>query len=162
MPFERLYRADVRERAPGATAVALRLQNTTAGGLGVALPQGTTTTYARDAGGAQRLVGQARLPRDGPVGLPVEIGLGTAADVRARWRTVDGIPDANGGPETVEVELSNARPDAVTVEVRDLAQARVITAETAASFERDARFVWRVEVPANGRATLRYTIARQS
>ncbi len=162
VPFERLYRADVRERAPGATAVALRLQNTTAGGLGVALPQGTTSTYARDAEGTQRLVGQARLPRDGPVGLPVEIGLGTATDVQAWWRTVDGVPDENGGPETVEVELSNARPDAVTVEVRDVAQARVITAETAPSFERDARFVWRVEVPANGRATLRYTIARQS
>lgn len=160
VPFDRVYRLTVDENT-GHADVVLVLRNTEAGGLGVALPEGSVTAMGQASDGRATLIGQARLPRDGPVGLPVEIGLGRSSQVQGAMRVVSQDADAPEGSRTIEVAVSNARPVAVIVEVRDRADGRQIVEQSSESSVRDARFVWRVEVPANARTTVRYVIAAQ-
>ena len=109
---------------------------------------------APDGQGGLLLAGQHRLPRDGPVGLPVEAVLGGATDVVASTRLVQ----QSGGQSTYEVTLANHRRAPVVVEVRDPSDGRRVTEASQAQTVKDAHFVWRVELAPGQVETLRYTI----
>jgi hypothetical protein len=132
-------------------------------GLGDALPAGTVRVYMRDARRNAQFIGESNIGHT-PMGSELGLKTGEAFDVKVqpvvekrervndtRWRT------------TMRYTLTNARPEAVTV---DLVQSGLdfyredsrIVSETLKSERRSANeALWRVPVPANGTTTVNVT-----
>jgi hypothetical protein len=129
-------------------------------GLGDALPAGTVRVYQKDARGNAQFVGENRIGHT-PMGSDIALTTGQAFDVKVqpvvekrerlgsgRWRT------------TMRYTLTNARPQAVTV---DLIQSGLwgdvrVESESAKSARRGAdETAWRVTVPGNGEAVVTAT-----
>jgi hypothetical protein len=129
-------------------------------GLGDALPAGTVRVYMRDARRNAQFIGESNIGHT-PMGSELGLKTGEAFDVKVqpvvekrervndtRWRT------------TMRYTLTNARPEAVTV---DLLQSGLdfyrndtrIVSESMQSERRSSNeALWRVPVPANGTATV--------
>jgi hypothetical protein len=123
-------------------------RNSASEGLGLPLPAGKVALFGR-RGGRRILIGEGRID-DHTIGEKVEIPVATSTGVRARqtpYRAGDG-----GGYQLI---LSNdlAHPQSVEIELPLTATAR----SGGALAKRDGWQVWRVTVPANGTAELRYT-----
>jgi hypothetical protein len=135
----------------GATARLLVTRNRSQDGLGLPLPAGRLMLFA-SRGGAPFLLGQAMV-EDRAVGEDVEIAFGEAPGVRAvqtplfEGKVVSGYE--------IVVTNDNGRPVAFEAEIA--AQESRITSATALS-SRNGLSLWAVTVPANGTATLRYSI----
>jgi hypothetical protein len=142
---------------PVSAASVLRFSTSRNQGLGDALPAGTVRFYQRDLRGNPQFVGERQIGHT-PMGSELGLAIGDAFDVKvqpivekrerldaSRWRT------------TMRYDLSNARPQPVTVtliqsglygDVRIVSQSLTGTRRTADDM------VWQVSVPANGRATV--------
>jgi len=150
------------DEAQSANSV-VRFSTSASGGLGDALPAGTIRFYQRDASGSPQFTGENQLDHT-PMGSQLSLSTGKAFDVKVqpvveqrqklsdtRWRT------------TMRYELTNARPDAVTIDLvqqgLDFAWADTrVAAESLKSERRNAdAVVWHVPVPANGRTTVTAT-----
>jgi hypothetical protein len=167
VPYERLYGATLgagrEEDEPLAAQILLRLKNTREKGLGLPLPQGSVAVF-EPAGGTMMLAGEAPM-RDRAIGETVEFEVGESPDVRIAQRRIgepkdkDRDDDEHPRPRRYEVEVTNARAVPVTLEVK-------FAVYRNAKFEKpsvklgvkDGRRMWLAQVPANGRATLRYTL----
>jgi hypothetical protein len=155
----RLGWMQTREEPESADTV-LQFSSSRDQGLGDALPAGTVRVYQKDARGKAQFVGENQIGHT-PMGSDISITTGQAFDVKvkpvvekrekigeSRWRT------------TMRYELSNARPQAVSV---DLLQGGLwgdnkVKEESLASSRRSAdEVVWRVPVPANGKAVVTAT-----
>jgi hypothetical protein len=132
-------------------------------GLGDALPAGTVRVYMRDARGNGQFIGESNIGHT-PMGSDLGLKTGEAFDVKvqpvmekrervgdARWRT------------TMRYTLTNARPEAVTV---DLVQSgldsymddtRIVSESMKSERRSSSEALWRVPVPANGSATVTAT-----
>ena len=145
---------------PRSANSVLRFSSSREQGLGDALPAGTVRVYQRDARGNPQFVGESRIGHT-PMGSELGLVTGEAFDVKvqpvverrerinsSRWRT------------TMRYTLTNARPQTVTV---DLLQSGLwgdtrIVEESQRSERRSAdEALWRVQVPANGEATVTAT-----
>jgi hypothetical protein len=143
-----------------SVATVLQFSSSRNAGLGDALPAGTVRVYQKDRRGNAQFVGENSIGHT-PMGSDIAITTGQAFDVKVqpvlerrerlssdRWRT------------TMRYTLSNARPQAVTV---DLIQSGLygdtrIAEESQRSTRRSAdEALWRVTVPANGEATVTAT-----
>jgi hypothetical protein len=139
----------------------IRFSTGRGGGLGDALPAGTVRVYQRDARGNPQFVGEHQIGHT-PMGSSLSLATGDAFDIKVkpivaertrvntspRWRT------------RMVYEVSNASPVPVTVEVVQdgLWGDTRITDETLKSERLSAdAAVWRVPVPANGRASVSAT-----
>jgi len=176
------------EEQPQSVDTVLRFSSSSQGGLGDALPAGTVRVYMRDAKGQPQFIGENAIDHT-PMGSALAIKTGEAFDVKvkpvvenreairsdeweksARYRiTVKGQPVREVVQETAKVfwrttmryELTNARPEPVTVEVAQAGLDGWWYADTRVPYESvkgeqrsaDER-VWKVTVPANGEATL--------
>ena len=172
VPFTRIYMFKVDENSisdkndfePKRATTLLRLQNKESDGLGRPLPRGIVSVMEAGAGGAM-LAGQDRLD-DTPVGLPIELELGTAMDV---WiepriteeRTIEG-DDHDEERISVEVRLGNDKPVPITLEYRQPAYGegfRIVRESRSHSLkEGDVRWTFRLRP--GGRAVLRYSMQR--
>lgn len=148
------------EEARSAQSV-LRFANSSAGGLGDALPAGTVRVYMRDAKGQAQFTGENRIDHT-PQGSGIALPTGDAFDVKVqpimvsrqrlgdqRWRT------------QMRYRLTNARSKPVTVELVQnglgWSDSR-IAEENRKSVRQDAdTAVWQVPVPANGEAVVTAT-----
>lgn len=148
---------------PRSADTVLRFASSRDGGLGDALPAGIVRVYMRDARGNPQFIGENAIPHT-PMGSRLGIKTGEAFDVKVktvvekrerlsddRWRT------------TMSYTLTNARPDAVTVELSQTTldnwwrDGRIV-AESMASERVDAdEVLWKVPVPANGEARVTAT-----
>jgi hypothetical protein len=152
---------------PRNADTVLKFSNSRAGGLGDQLPAGIVRVYIKDARGQPQFIGEHAIPHT-PMGSELAIRTGSAFDVMVksvaekrerleddkkvtRWRT------------TMRYTLTNARPEAVTV---DLSQAnlewswtdtRVVSESLKSERESSDSLVWRVPVPANGQAEVTAT-----
>jgi hypothetical protein len=145
---------------PQSANSVLRFSTSRDQGLGDALPAGTVRVYQRDARGNPQFVGESAIGHT-PMGSELGLTTGEAFDVKVkptverrerinadRWRT------------TMRYVLTNARPNAVTV---DLMQSGLwgdtrITQESQPSERTSADDAhWRVQVPANGEVTVTAT-----
>jgi hypothetical protein len=155
----RLGWMQTREEPESADTV-LQFSSSRDQGLGDALPAGTVRVYQKDMRGKAQFVGENQIGHT-PMGSEIAISTGQAFDVKVkpvvekrekvgdyRWRT------------TMRYELSNARPAPVMI---DLIQGGLwgdnkVKEESLASTRRSAdEVVWRVPVPANGKATVTAT-----
>ncbi len=129
-------------------------------GLGDALPAGTVRVYMRDARGNAQFVGESMIGHT-PMGSDLGLKTGEAFDVKVqpvvekrerlgsdRWRT------------SMRYTLTNARPEAVTVELAQSGldsywdDTRIISESQKSERRSSDEALWRVQVPANGTATV--------
>jgi hypothetical protein len=129
-------------------------------GLGDALPAGTVRVYQKDARGNAQFVGENQIGHT-PMGSDIAITTGQAFDVKVQpvVEKREKVSDSRYRT-TMRYTLTNARPQAVTV---DLIQSGLwgdvrIGAESSKSTRRSAdEALWRVTVPANGEAVVTAT-----
>jgi hypothetical protein len=145
---------------PESADTVLRFSSARQQGLGDALPAGTVRVYQRDARGNPQFVGESPIGHT-PMGSDIGLATGQAFDVKvhpvverrerlsdSRWRT------------TMRYTLTNARPDAVTVDlIQDGLWGDTRIAEQSQESERRSadQAVWHVAVPANGEASVTAT-----
>jgi hypothetical protein len=118
------------------------------------------------AGGTMMLAGEVAM-RDRAVGEAVELEVGESPDVRILQRRIrkdkgkddDEDDDDHPRPRRYEVEITNARAVPVTLELSFAVYENVKFEKPSAKLGvKDGRRLWLAHVPANGRATLRYTL----
>ncbi len=145
---------------PQSANTVLRFSSSREQGLGDALPAGTVRVYQRDSRGNPQFVGESAIGHT-PMGSELGLATGQAFDVKVR-PVVERRERVSSGRwrTTMRYILSNARPDAVTV---DLLQAGLfgdtrVAEESLPSQRRSAdEALWRVPVPANGEAVVTAT-----
>ncbi len=138
------------------------------------LPGGTVELYQADTAGRVQLVGEAQSDHTAP-GRDLRVRSGDAFDVTAERVQTDygqeqlpparrGLPARQRITASYRVTLTNAKPDAVTVDVREVRAGVWKVVESSVPAEKlsatEVRF--RVSVPANGDATLTYTVQADS
>jgi hypothetical protein len=150
------------EEAASADTV-LKFSTSREQGLGDALPAGVVRVYMKDARGQAQFIGESAIGHT-PMGSELGLKTGEAFDVKvqpvvekrerigdSRWRT------------TMRYSLSNARPEAVTV---DLFQGgldhwwedtRIVEESRKSERLSSNQVMWRVPVPANSSATVTAT-----
>lgn len=133
------------------------------------LPGGTMELFQRDSAGRVQLVGEASFTHT-PAGKDLRVQSGNAFDLTAERVQTEfhqaNIPNASGKgthvrvTATYKVTLTNAKPQAVSVDVRETHWGSWIIIDSSVQPEKlsssEQRF--RVPVPGNGTATLTYTV----
>jgi len=138
------------------------------------LPGGTVQLYQADSGGRVQLVGEARSDHTAP-GRDLRVQSGEAFDVTAERVQTDynqeqlapprrGLPPRQRVTAAYRVTISNAKPEAVTVDVREARYGMWQLVESSLPAEKlsatEVRF--RMAVAAGGTATLTYTVQAES
>ena len=145
---------------PQSADTVLEFSSSKEGGLGDALPAGTVRVYMKDASGQPQFIGENNIGHT-PMGSELGLKTGEAFDVKikptvterrrlspSKWRT------------SMTYELSNARPGDVTVSLIQNGldfywdDTRIVSESMASSRRSSDSVVWKVPVPANGRATV--------
>jgi hypothetical protein len=172
VPFTRVYMFKVDEDSlteendlqPRRATTLLRLQNKESDGLGKPLPRGIVSVMEAGEGGAM-LAGQDRLD-DTPVGLPIEIELGTAMDVWIEPRVTEERRIEGDDPDEVridvEVRLGNDKPVPITLEYRQPTNGEGfrIVRESRSHTLKEGDVHWTFRLRPGGRAVLRYSMQR--
>jgi len=134
-------------------------------GLGVPLPKGVIRGYKRDGQGNAQFVGEDRIDHT-PKNETVRLKLGEAFDITADRKQTAFQKLAGSGrfnyvfESAYEVVLKNAKPEAVTVTVREpmpgdwtmVSESQPHTKAASGTAE------WKVKVPAEGKTTLTYRV----
>jgi len=134
------------------------------------LPAGTAQLYEADASGRLQLVGEAAIGHT-PAAKDLRVQSGDAFDVTAErvqtdYRQEQLPPVRRGAPSRMQVTaslrvtLSNAKSEAVSVDVREahFGVWRIVESSAPAEKLSSSEYRFRVSVPANGSATLTYTV----
>ena len=154
---ESVYRQHFYAPNPAASAGVARIvttKNAVAEGLGLPLPAGRVVLFA--TGRARPLLlGRGSLD-DHAVGEDVEIRVGLASSVATRAVLVAGKAGEAG--EWL-LTVTNAQPAPINFEAPLQEGGMRLSSETALD-RRDGQPLWKVIVPANGTATLRYRVER--
>lgn len=148
------------EDEPQSVDTVLEFSSSSDGGLGDALPAGTVRVYMKDASGLPQFIGENNIGHT-PMGSELGLKTGEAFDVKvkptvterkrlsvSKWRT------------SMTYEISNARPDAVTVSLIQNGldfywdDTRIVRESVASTRRSSDSVIWKVPVPANGRATV--------
>jgi hypothetical protein len=151
-----LYRARFSGNASPYAFAAQRLlvtRNRTEEGLGLPLPAGRLMLFDSRAG-ASFLVGESVL-RDHAVGEDVEIALGAAPGVRVAQTPLARTAAA----ADYEIVVTNDQPSPAVFEAEIDTQGLRVDSQASLS-RRNGMALWRMTVPANGSASLRYRLSR--
>jgi len=139
-------------------SVYLRFENK-GGELGIPLPAGVVRAYMPDSNGGSQLIGEDAIAHTAK-GEPVSLRLGEAFDLTAdRVQTDFQVLSKRSNQSSYRIELRNADSRPATVTVREpLHGDWKITSETLQHEKESAgSAVWKVQVPAGGKAVLEYT-----
>lgn len=163
VPFERIYRVvvpmnDVADAAE--TEILLRMKNVPGKGLGLPLPAGQVAIFEPSAI-RPMLAGETTLG-DTAIGQNVELVVGQSPQVRITQHSLEPGGDDQRRKRRFEITLSNANPYPVTVEVSLSRYSAALNVDrpSVKLREKDGRPTWFANVPANGTATLSYTVRR--
>jgi hypothetical protein len=134
-------------------------------GLGIPLPKGVIRVYKQDSQGNALFVGEDRIDHT-PKNETVRLKLGDAFDVTADKKQTAFQKLAGSGrfnyvfESAYEIVLKNAKPEAVTVTVREPMPGDWTMVSESQPHARAASGVaeWQVKVPAEGQATLSYRV----
>ena len=150
---QRMYPAQAHDWVRAERVLTTR--NRAAEGLGLPLPAGQVVLFGS---GRERpiLLGEGFVG-DKAVGEDVEIVIGGAAGVLARTT----VTERSGGARDAELVVTNDGDRPVVFEMEFEETSDRISSSTKLG-RRDGRPLWRVTVPANGTATLRYRFSRAS
>lgn len=131
--------------------------------LGIPLPKGVVRVYKKDGAGNAQFVGEDRIDHT-PKNEKVRLKLGEAFDVTADKKQTDfqklgGFGKYNYVFESAyRIELKNAKDEAATVKILEPLPGdwEILEESHPHSKESANTAVWRVQVPANGKAVLTY------
>ncbi len=145
--------------------VFVQFENRDKAGLGVPMPKGVVRVYKKDSSGNAQFVGEDAIDHT-PKNATVRLKLGEAFDVTADKKQTDfkrrePMNRASTVHESAyEIVLHNAKKEAVTVTVREPVPGDWTMLEESARHSKPASGTaeWRVRVPAEGDATLRYRV----
>lgn len=134
------------------------------GGLGIPLPKGTVRIYKKDSQGNAQFVGEDSIDHT-PRHEQVRLHLGEAFDVTANKKQMSYRSYPQGKAEiyesSYEIEMHNAKDQAQPVKVVELMPGinwEIISENYQHTKAAADTAVWNVSLPANGKATLRYTV----
>lgn len=146
---------------PSSATVAIQFSNARLAGLGSQLPAGVMRVYMRDQAGDPKFVGENSIGHT-PAGSELSIKTGDAFDVTSQATLVsEEKVSKTRSRYAMKYLIRNARPEAVTVELRQggLWRDGEVKAESLKSRRIDARTLgWSVPVPANGETVLTFTV----
>jgi hypothetical protein len=146
---------------PASATVAIQFSNARLAGLGSQLPAGVMRVYMRDQAGDPKFVGENSIGHT-PAGSELSIKTGDAFDVTSQATLIsDEKVSKTRSRYAMKYLIRNARPEAVTVELRQggLWRDGEVKAESLKSRRIDARTLgWSVPVPANGETVLTFTV----
>ncbi len=148
--FERRYRRSVtpgQRIEPTPTAIVLELQNTVAGGLGIALPAGSTALYADRSDGRRLLLGLGALT-DRAEGEVFRLASGISTNVTISQSII--------GPGEALLSAINANPFAVSVDIPIGASGQKVEADAEQVKVVNGKPTWSVNLPPRQAADLRY------
>jgi hypothetical protein len=152
-----LYRLRLYPGAGVMSAMARRVlvtRNRTAEGLGLPLPSGRMMVFGE--GAARPILLGMGVIRDRAVGEDVEVDLGDAPAVR-----VAVTPTARSASASdYRLEISNDRDRPIRFEAEIVDNGYRLSAP-GRLIRRNGMSVWTVTLPANGRASLSYTLEQQ-
>lgn len=145
--------------------VFVQFENRESARLGLPMPKGVVRVYQKDAAGGAQFIGEDAMdhtPRNGTVRLK----LGEAFDVTAEKKQTDfrrrepQAPRSYAFESAYEIELRNAKKERATVIVREPVPGDWTMLEETHRHAKAAAGTaeWRIEVPAEGSATLRYRV----
>ncbi len=134
-------------------------------GLGIPLPRGIMRMYKKDSQGNTQFVGEDRIDHT-PKNENVRLRLGNAFDVTAdrkqtEFQKLSGTSRYNYVFESAyEIVLKNAKPEAVTVKVREPMPGdwSIIAESHPHAKAASGTAEWQVRVPAEGQAALTYRV----
>ena len=151
VPLRTVYVSEIYRENVDDVHPVLRARNRTADGLGLPLPAGQVAVF-RDAGGRQVLIGTSSTD-DRAIGEDVEFKLDPTPQVDA------DIDDASTDKKTRRYVLTvtNANPWPIAYEAKIAAGDQRFSADRRL-VTKDGKQLWTVTVPANGKATLTYTL----
>jgi hypothetical protein len=148
---ETIYRQQIVSDAPDDSpppVKVIRTRNRTAEGLGLPLPAGRLVAFG--SGSARPILLGEGFLEDRAVGEDVEIELGRASGIAMQPRVL-----GTGAKREIELVVTNDRASPSIFEA--IFDGPVAALGSSQKLERrDGRPVWRVTIPANGRASLRY------
>jgi hypothetical protein len=138
------------------------------------LPGGTVQLYQADSSGRVQLVGEATIVHT-PAGKDVRVQSGDAFDVTAERVQTDytqealpalrrGLPNRQRVTASYRVTITNAKTNAVTVDVREshFGTWRITDSSVPAEKLSSTESRFRLSVPAGGQAVLTYTVQVES
>jgi hypothetical protein len=140
--------------------VKLKFRNEEAAHLGMPLPGGIIRVYKKDSDGDAVFVGEDRILHT-PKNERVDLTLGQAFDITARPKqTTHARLSDTLYENTYEIEIKNAKPEAVIVDLREAIPGEwQMLEESLPSEKLDASTAgWKIEVPAEGSTTLKYKV----
>ena len=145
--------------------VFVQLENRESARLGMPMPKGVVRVYKKDSAGNAQFVGEDRIDHT-PKNETVRLKLGEAFDVTADKKQTDfkrREPTNRASyvfESAYEIVLKNAKKEATTVVVREPVPGDWTMLEETQRHAKAAAGTaeWRVRVPAEGSATLRYRV----
>jgi hypothetical protein len=134
------------------------------------LPAGTVQLYQADSSGRVQLIGEASNDHTAP-GRDLRVQSGDAFDITAERVQTDwsqeqlppvrrGMPNRQRVTAAYRVTIANAKPEGVTVDVREahFGSWKIVESSVPAEKLSSTESRFRVSVPAGGEATLTYTV----
>lgn len=145
--------------------VFVEFDNKESAKLGMPLPKGVIRVYKKDAAGNAQFVGEDRIDHT-PKNETVRLKLGESFDVTADKKQTDfkKLPNPAKGnamfESAYEIVLKNARKETVTVTVQEPIPAdwKILKETHPHTKATSNTAVWKVSVPAEGKATLGYRV----
>lgn len=145
--------------------VYVEFENRQRSNLGKPLPKGVVRVYKKDSSGNAQFLGEDHVDHT-PKNESVRLKLGDAFDVTANKKQTDFRKHASTRryhysiESAYEINLKNAKKEAVTVTVHEPVPGdwRMLEETQAHTKETAGTAVWRIKVPGEGRATLRYRV----
>lgn len=133
--------------------------------LGMPLPKGIMRVYKKDGAGNAQFVGEDRIDHT-PRNETVRLKLGEAFDVTADKKQTDfkklprPIKGSNAFESAYEIVLKNAKKERVTVTVQEPIPGdwKIVDASYPSRKAASNTAVWKIDVPADGKATLTYRV----
>jgi len=146
-------------------AVFIEFENKESSRLGMPLPKGVIRVYKKDSAGNAQFVGEDHIDHT-PKNEKVRLKLGEAFDVTADKKQTDfkilPRPEKRIGlyESAYEIVLKNAKKEAVNVTVQEPIPGdwRIIRQSHHSSKATSNTAVWKIDVPAEGTATLTYRV----
>jgi hypothetical protein len=145
--------------------VYVQFENRESARLGLPMPKGVVRVYKKDSSGNAQFIGEDRIDHT-PKNEKVRLKLGDAFDVTADKKQTDfkrrDVPNpwSYSFESAYEIVLKNAKKEAVTVVVREPVPGDWQMLEQSQPHEKVAAGTaeWKVKVPAQGNATLKYRV----
>lgn len=144
--------------------VFVEFKNKEKSGLGIPLPKGIVRVYKKDKSGNAQFIGEDKIDHT-PKNEDVRLKLGDAFDITAdkkqtNFKKRNAYGNYNYAYESAyEVKIKNAKPEAVTVVVREPIPGDWKIEQSSHKFKKVASGTaeWQIKVPAEGNVTLEYT-----